>query len=54
MAKRKVKESPTPAKKHYQNPSESWWGKAIVWILLIGMVGAIIVGFIFAVVGGQG
>ncbi len=54
MAKNEIKETVKPAKKHYHNPEESWWGKLIVWILLLGMVGAIIIGFIVAVVGGNG
>lgn len=56
MAKNEVKETkePTNSKKnHYHNPTEAWWGKLVVWLLLLGMVGAIIIGFIVAITSGN-
>ena len=53
MAKIEEKQTATPKKKHYQNPSETWWGKVVVWLLLLGMVGAIIIGFILSVTSGN-
>ncbi len=35
------------------NPLQTWWGKAVVWIMLIGMVGGIIFAFIFALISGN-
>lgn len=51
MAKKEMKTTGT-TKNHYHNPTEQWWGKLVVWLLLLGMVGAIIIGFIVAVIGG--
>lgn len=36
--------------KTYKNPSETLWGKIIIWFLLIGMVGTVIVGLIIALI----
>jgi len=41
-----------PNQKHYHNPTETWWGKIIVWILIFGMVGLIILSFVLAVISG--
>ncbi|NLK13021.1 MAG: hypothetical protein GX312_05435 [Candidatus Phytoplasma sp.] len=30
--------------KEFKSPSETWWGKTIIWVLLIGFVGLIFVG----------
>lgn len=51
---KKVDESITnhPNQKHYHNPTETWWGQLIVWILLFGMVGLIILSFVLAVIEG--
>ncbi|MBN2300561.1 MAG: hypothetical protein JXC31_05185 [Acholeplasmataceae bacterium] len=40
------------SKKHFQTPTETWWGKLIVWIIMFGMVGLIILSFILAVLEG--
>jgi hypothetical protein len=40
-------------KKHYVNPTETWWGKAIVWIIVFGMVGLIILTFVLSIVLGN-
>jgi hypothetical protein len=53
MAKKEINETVKSKKNHYHNPTEAWWGKAVVWLLLLGMVGAIIIGFIVAVLGGN-
>ncbi|MCR3905655.1 MAG: hypothetical protein NUK62_01310 [Tenericutes bacterium] len=42
-----------PKKKHYQNPTETWWGKAIVWIIVFGMVGLVILSFVLALIHGN-
>ncbi len=34
------------------NPLNTWWGKAVVWFMLIGMVGGILFAFIFAIISG--
>lgn len=39
-------------KKHFQTPTETWWGKLIVWIIMFGMVGLIILSFILAILKG--
>ncbi len=36
--------------KEFKNPSETWWGKTIIWVLLIGFVGLIFVGAIFGLI----
>ncbi len=53
MAKNEIKEAPKSKKNHYHNPTEAWWGKLVVWLLLLGMVGAIIIGFIVAITSGN-
>ncbi len=40
-------------KKHFQTPTETWWGKLIVWIIMFGMVGLIILSFILAIASGD-
>ncbi|MBE0700815.1 MAG: hypothetical protein IH571_03925 [Acholeplasmataceae bacterium] len=40
-------------KKHYKNPTEAWWGKLVVWILVFGMVGAVILSFVLAIIQGN-
>jgi hypothetical protein len=37
-------------KKPYKNPTETWWGKIIVWLLVFGMVGGIILSFILSII----
>jgi len=39
-------------KKHFQTPTETWWGKLIVWIIMFGMVGLILLSFILAILKG--
>ncbi|MBU1142146.1 MAG: hypothetical protein KKH92_00715 [Firmicutes bacterium] len=53
MAKNETKPVKVEKKKHYINPTETWWGKAVVWIIVFGMVGLIILSFILALIGGQ-
>jgi len=37
-------------KKPYKNPTETWWGKIIVWLLVFGMVGGVILSFILSII----
>lgn len=59
MSKKDNKKAKPKAKKgpqdklddmNYKNPVESFWGKLVIWILLFGMVGMIIVGTIWAII----
>ncbi|MGE4320019.1 MAG: hypothetical protein AB7E61_01060 [Acholeplasmataceae bacterium] len=52
VSKNNTQVSNHPNQKHYQNPTETWWGKIVVWILLFGMVGLIILSFVLAVISG--
>lgn len=38
---------------HYKMPYETLWGKIVLWLLLFGMVGGVIISFIVAIVSGQ-
>ncbi len=55
----KVVKKPKPIKaeledkKHFVNPTETWWGKALVWIIIFGMVGLIILTFVLAILQGN-
>ncbi len=40
-------------KKHYVDPTQTWWGKAVVWIIVFGMVGLVILSFVLALVAGN-
>jgi hypothetical protein len=40
-------------KKHFTTPTDTWWGKLIVWVIVFGMVGLILLAFIFAIVSGN-
>ncbi len=53
-AAKKVEESQTTLqeKKHFKTPTDTWWGKIIVWVIMFGMVGLIILSFILAVLKG--
>ena len=42
-----------PNQNHYHNPTETWWGKLVVWLLLMGMVGLIILGLVLAIISGS-
>lgn len=39
--------------KHYKMPYETLWGKVVLWLLLIGMVGGVILSFVVALISGQ-
>lgn len=39
-------------KNHFVNPTETWWGKAIIWALVIAMVGGLVIGLIAAIING--
>jgi hypothetical protein len=49
-ANTKVKNTKVDETKPYVSPTETWWGKAIIWILVIGMVFGIVIGLIDALV----
>ena len=56
MAKKVVKKDAFDKPKteeHYKMPYETLWGKIILWLLLIGMVGGVIISFIVAIISGQ-
>lgn len=38
---------------HYKMPYETLWGKIILWLILVGMVGGVIISFIVALISGQ-
>ena len=52
-AKKTQSKTQAPEKKHYVNPTETWWGKAVVWIIIFGMVGLIILSFVLSIVLGN-
>ena len=39
--------------KHYKMPYETWWGKILIWLLFVGMVGGVLISFIVALISGQ-
>jgi len=41
--KQKIEKKPS-----YKNPIDTIWGKTLVWILIIAMLGAIVIGAIYA------
>lgn len=41
-----------PDQKHYTPPTETWWGKLIVWVILFGMVGLVVLALVLAIVNG--
>jgi hypothetical protein len=41
------------SKKHFVNPTDTWWGKAVVWFIIFGMVGLVILGFVLAIAQGN-
>ncbi len=43
----------TQEKKHFKTPTDTWWGKAIVWVIMFGLVGLIILSFVLAVLSGN-
>jgi hypothetical protein len=48
------KTNKVPEKKHYKNPTDTWWGKTIVWVIFFGMVGLLVLTLVLAIVMGQG
>ena len=53
MAKKVTNQNKKPEKKHFVTPTETWWGKAIVWALFIGMVGFVVIGLIAVLIDGN-
>lgn len=55
-SKPKAKKTNQPAKTDktrsasYKNPSETIWGKIILWLIIFGMAGLIIVSLILAII----
>lgn len=37
-------------RKHFKTPTDTWWGKAVVWIIFFGMVGVLVLALILAIV----
>jgi len=52
-AKKSTQRTNHPDQKHYKTPTETWWGKLIVWIILFGMVGLIILSLVVAIISGN-
>ncbi len=50
MAKKVVTPAKVDKKKHFTTPTDTWWGKALVWIIFFGMVGLVIMSFIFTII----
>jgi hypothetical protein len=53
MAKKVGTPAKVDKKKHFTTPTDTWWGKTLVWLLFIGMVGSVVVAFIFAIIQGN-
>jgi hypothetical protein len=54
MAKNKtITKNQPEEKKHYKMPFETWWGKLLIWMLFVGMVGGVLLSFIVAIISGQ-
>ena len=53
MANKVVPKKKNDNKKHFTTPTETWWGKTLVWIILFGMVGLVIISFIVAIINGN-
>lgn len=51
--KKSTQQTNHPDQKHYKTPTETWWGKLIVWIILFGMVGLIILSLVVAIISGN-
>jgi len=39
-----------PEERDYKNPMESTWGKILIWILVFGMLGIVVIGSIWAII----
>lgn len=50
---KKITNQPLEEKKHYKMPFETWWGKILIWLLFVGMVGGVLLSFIVAIISGQ-
>jgi hypothetical protein len=51
--KKNQKKSATDDKKPFVHPAETWWGKAVVWFIIFGMVGLVLLSFILALINSQ-
>lgn len=39
--------------KKFTHPAETWWGKAVVWVIIFAMVGLVVVSFVLVIVNSQ-
>ena len=53
MAEKAKKRTKELENKHYVDPTKTWWGKAIVWIIVFGMVGIIVLTLAVALLSGN-
>ena len=53
MAEKAKKNTKELEKKHYVDPTQTWWGKAVVWIIVFGMIGLVVLSFVLALVAGN-
>ena len=53
MAEKAKKNTKELEKKHYVDPTKTWWGKAVVWIIVFGMVGLVALTLIVALLAGN-
>jgi hypothetical protein len=51
--KRAKKADEIVLKKPYKTPTETWWGKILVWVIFFGMVGLVVLSFILALIEGN-
>ena len=48
--KNKQSKKQLPEKKSYVSPTDRLWGRIVVWILVVAMVGGIIIGSIYGII----
>jgi hypothetical protein len=53
VSKKEITPVKVEKKKHFTTPTDTWWGKLIVWVIVFGMVGLILLSFILAIVSGN-
>ena len=49
MSKKNNKKQELP-KKEYKNPAETKWGKALIWIIIFGMAGILLISTIWIII----
>lgn len=45
---KKSSKATAPVQKEFKNPVKTWWGKLIIFLIIFGMVGVIIVSWILS------